>query len=71
MEVLLILLFRLEGSLSGESCQYVADIFFFSAILFFGSFLLCTALKRFKQTPFFPSWVRYSTPLLYKCRQDI
>jgi len=48
----------LSGELEGSSCKYVPDIFFFSVILFFGTFLLCSTLKKFKLTPFFPAKVR-------------
>jgi len=48
----------LSGELKGDSCGYVPDIFFFSVILFFGTYLLCSTLKKFKLSPFFPSKVR-------------
>ncbi len=34
------------------------DIFFFSVILFFGTFALAFALKKFKLTPYFSAKVR-------------
>jgi len=45
------------GKLS-DSCKYSPDIFFLSVFLFFGTFFLCTFLKKFKYTPFFPTKVR-------------
>ena len=51
--------FRLAGELEGSSCKYVPDIFFFSVVLFFGTFLLCSTLKKFKLTPFFPAKVLF------------
>jgi len=44
----------LNGVLSGHSCDYVPDIFFFSVLLFTGTFIMCNTLKKFKLTPFFP-----------------
>ena len=48
--------FRFGGELS-YSCKYSPDIFFLSVFLFFGTFFLCTFLKKFKYTPFFPTRV--------------
>jgi len=45
------------GDLS-PSCKYSPDIFFLSVFLFFGTFFLCTFLKKFKYTPFFPTRIR-------------
>jgi len=45
------------GKLS-EACKYSPDIFFLSVFLFFGTFFLCTFLKKFKYTPFFPTKIR-------------
>jgi len=45
------------GELS-YSCKYSPDIFFLSLFLFFGTFLLCTSLKKFKYTPYFPAKIR-------------
>jgi len=47
----------LGGILSYE-CKYVPDIFFLSVFLFFGTFFLCSFLKKFKFTPYFPTMVR-------------
>lgn len=46
------------GSLAGEWCNYVPDIFFFSVTLFFGTFIMSSSLKKFKLTPFFPAFIR-------------
>jgi len=40
------------------TCKYSPDIFFLSIFLFFGTFFLCTFLKKFKYTPFFPTKIR-------------
>jgi len=45
------------GELS-KSCKYSPDIFFLSVFLFFGTFFLCSFLKKFKYTPFFPTKIR-------------
>lgn len=44
---------------SGEHCpgSLTPDVFFFSIILFFGTFMLALYLKKFKETPFFPATV--------------
>lgn len=49
--------FRFGGTLEGEWCNYVPDIFFFSVTLFFGTFLLATWLKQFKMSRYFPNFV--------------
>ena len=49
------------GVLLGEGCQsseFVPDVFFFSFILFAGTFTLALALARFRNSLFFPTWVR-------------
>jgi len=48
----------LHGDLEGGGCKYSPDIFFFSVILFFGTFLFCSTLKKFKLSPFFPTKIR-------------
>ncbi|XP_059086438.1 electrogenic sodium bicarbonate cotransporter 1-like [Tigriopus californicus] len=48
----------LKGTLVGHGCPYVADVFFFSVILFFGTFTVAMFLKKFKITPYFPNMVR-------------
>jgi len=45
--------FRFGGDLS-YSCKKLPNIFFFSILLFFGTFLLCTLLRRFKFIPHMP-----------------
>uniref|UniRef100_A0A8C5IRA6 Anion exchange protein n=1 Tax=Junco hyemalis TaxID=40217 RepID=A0A8C5IRA6_JUNHY len=46
------------GHLLGTSCQYVPDVTLMSFLLFGGTFLLCTALKRFRSSRYFPVGVR-------------
>ncbi|NXI61771.1 S4A4 protein, partial [Anseranas semipalmata] len=46
------------GHLLGTSCQYVPDIALLSFLLFGGTFLCCTALKRFKSSRYFPTGIR-------------
>lgn len=51
-----------SGNLSvyvGSDCPGVVhhDVFFFSLIMFFGTFLVTFYLKKFKETPFFPAVV--------------
>ncbi|XP_054144249.1 anion exchange protein 4 [Melozone crissalis] len=48
----------LGGHLLGTSCQYVPDVTLISFLLFGGTFLLCTALKRFRSSRYFPVGVR-------------
>ncbi len=48
----------LNGELIGASCDFVPDVFFFSVILFFGTFALAFFLKKFKFTPYFPAKAR-------------
>uniref|UniRef100_A0A8C9EYL9 Anion exchange protein n=1 Tax=Pavo cristatus TaxID=9049 RepID=A0A8C9EYL9_PAVCR len=45
------------GHLLGTSCQYVPDIALLSFLLFGGTFLCCTMLKRFKSSRYFPMGV--------------
>ncbi len=51
---------RLQGELTGHACPYVPDIFFFSVILFFGTFVVAFALKKFKLTPYLSAKVTLS-----------
>ncbi|NWV42801.1 S4A4 protein, partial [Grantiella picta] len=46
------------GHLLGTSCQYVPDVTLISFLLFGGTFLSCTALKRFRSSRYFPVGVR-------------
>uniref|UniRef100_A0A8C3UHS4 Anion exchange protein n=1 Tax=Catharus ustulatus TaxID=91951 RepID=A0A8C3UHS4_CATUS len=46
------------GHLLGTSCQYVPDVTLISFLLFGGTFLFCTALKRFRSSRYFPAGVR-------------
>lgn len=56
------------GYLEGSGCatpQYVPNVFFFSCLLFFGTFALSTGLKSFRNTRFFPNKVRLGYRLLH------
>ncbi|NWV50010.1 S4A4 protein, partial [Daphoenositta chrysoptera] len=46
------------GHLLGTSCQYVPDVTLISFLLFGGTFLFCTTLKRFRSSRYFPVGVR-------------
>ncbi|NWY16482.1 S4A4 protein, partial [Aphelocoma coerulescens] len=46
------------GHLLGTSCRYVPDVTLVSFLLFGGTFLFCTALKRFRSSRYFPVGVR-------------
>ncbi|XP_069725225.1 anion exchange protein 4 [Phaenicophaeus curvirostris] len=46
------------GHLLGTSCQYVPDVTLMSFLLFGGTFLSCTTLKRFRSSRYFPTGVR-------------
>ncbi|NXN99366.1 S4A4 protein, partial [Rhinopomastus cyanomelas] len=46
------------GHLLGTSCQYVPDVTLISFLLFGGTFLFCTMLKRFRSSRYFPAGVR-------------
>ncbi|XP_065120642.1 electroneutral sodium bicarbonate exchanger 1 [Paramisgurnus dabryanus] len=46
------------GSACGHHGPYTPDVLFWSAILFFGTFLLSTFLKQFKTSRYFPTRVR-------------
>ena len=48
-------------SIPGEEsigCRYEPNVFFMSVILFFGTYLLATSLKKFKNERFFPTIIR-------------
>ncbi|XP_022322170.2 sodium-driven chloride bicarbonate exchanger-like isoform X2 [Crassostrea virginica] len=50
-----------NGTMVGPDCghhPYVADVFFLSVILFFGTYVIATSLKEFKTSGYFPSFVR-------------
>ncbi|XP_033208483.1 sodium bicarbonate cotransporter 3 isoform X1 [Belonocnema kinseyi] len=47
-----------NGTMIGDHCNYVPDVFLMSIILFMGTFLLSVELKDFKNALFFPSKVR-------------
>lgn len=44
--------------MEGDGCHYGDNVFLFSVILFFGTFVIATGLKQFKLTGFFPNSVR-------------
>ena len=46
------------GVLVGEGCPHVADVFFFSCLLFLGTFTIAYTLKAMKTRRFFPTKVR-------------
>lgn len=49
-----------NGTMVGPDCAshpYVADVFFLSIILFFGTYFLATSLKEFKTSGYFPTFV--------------
>ncbi|XP_023330571.1 sodium bicarbonate cotransporter 3 [Eurytemora carolleeae] len=46
------------GELVGSSCAYVPDVFLFSVILFAGTYILCSSMKKFKFSTLFPTMVR-------------
>ncbi|XP_064783511.1 solute carrier family 4 member 4a isoform X3 [Oncorhynchus masou masou] len=46
------------GELVGKACKYVPDITLISFILFLGTYTTSMMLKKFKTSPFFPTWVR-------------
>ena len=39
-------------------CRYEPNVFFMSVLLFLGTYLLATTLKKFKNEPFFPTVIR-------------
>ncbi|KAK2146967.1 hypothetical protein LSH36_576g02000 [Paralvinella palmiformis] len=49
---------NLNGHLVGNSCHLKPDVFFFSCLLFIGTFILSMALKSFRNTRFLPSMAR-------------
>ena len=51
----------LGGTLVGGGCtdKYTPDVFFFSLILFFGTYTLATTLVHFRHSLFFPTWVSF------------
>ncbi|KAL3855467.1 hypothetical protein ACJMK2_014678 [Sinanodonta woodiana] len=51
----------LGGTSQGDACaavHYVPDVFFFSWLLFFGTFLLAMSLEKFRSSLFFPTFIR-------------
>ncbi|XP_045142515.1 electrogenic sodium bicarbonate cotransporter 4 [Echinops telfairi] len=46
------------GSLLGDSCQFIPDLALLSFILFFGTYSMTLALKKFKSSRYFPTKVR-------------
>lgn len=50
-----------NGTMVGPDCSthpYVADVFFLSLILFAGTYVIATSLKEFKNSGYFPTFVR-------------
>lgn len=50
-----------NGSLTGSGCNtpgYVPNVYYFSWILFALTYVLSIGLKKFKLSPYFPTWVR-------------
>ncbi|KAJ8320799.1 hypothetical protein KUTeg_002386 [Tegillarca granosa] len=48
----------LGGMLVGDGCGHVADVFFLSVILFFGTFVISMGLKMLRNSRFFPNKIR-------------
>jgi len=51
----------MNGTLVGEGCagsHYYPDVFFFSMILFLGTYVIAMSLKDFKTSAYFPTFVR-------------
>ena len=46
------------GQLEGSACEYTRDVYLFSFLLSFGTFILATKLKGFKASTYFPTGVR-------------
>lgn len=44
----------------GADCDIKHEVLFFSIILFIGTFTVAFYFRRFKETPFFPTWVSQS-----------
>ncbi|XP_075996067.1 electrogenic sodium bicarbonate cotransporter 4 isoform X2 [Genypterus blacodes] len=49
---------RYGGALVGKSCKYVPDLALMSFILFFGTYSMTVALKKFKFSRYFPTKLR-------------
>ena len=65
------------GVLAGEGCHHVADVFFFSVLLFLGTFTISYTLKMMKTTRFFPAKVSPENVVcflrllhIFKCTSD-
>nr|BAU71498.1 putative sodium-driven chloride bicarbonate exchanger [Phreagena okutanii] len=46
------------GSLVGDGCKHIADVFFFSCLLFIGTFAIAYMFKLSRNSRWFPTWVR-------------
>lgn len=59
--------FKLGGRIAGGTCdeEYVPDVFFFSLVLFFGTFFLANVLVHFRHSLFFPTFVSIMCHLSY------
>lgn len=49
-----------NGTMSEECHPYVPDVFMFSVILFFFTFVIAFGLKMLRHSPFFPTKVNYT-----------
>ena len=59
------------GVVIGSGCDtphYVADVFFFSCLLFIFTFGISITLKNFRNARFFPNKVRHVTSSAFCCR---
>ncbi|XP_077329974.1 electrogenic sodium bicarbonate cotransporter 1-like isoform X3 [Lithobates pipiens] len=52
---------ELGGLLEGNSCEYVPDVFLMSVILFCGTFVCTTSLKRFQKSIYLSATIRKLT----------
>ncbi|XP_073476876.1 electrogenic sodium bicarbonate cotransporter 1-like [Aquarana catesbeiana] len=52
---------ELGGLLEGNSCEYVPDVFLMSVILFCGTFVCTTSLKRFQKSRYLSATIRKLT----------
>ena len=47
-----------NGNLIGDDCDYEANVFLMSVILFAGAFVISITLKKFRTTGFLPGKIR-------------
>ena len=63
-----------HGLMVGSGCEtphYVADVFFFSCLLFLGTFVLSMSLKNFRNARFFPNRVSAALKSFEKKKEEI